>query len=94
MSSLCGALGRGPAWEQSGDLGNNGRWQLRREAMETAAVVSDLLATRRIKIAANPDHGFVVSFPTGGAEIVQSLGEIWHLLVRRRIPLPDPLAGL
>jgi len=94
MCSLCGALGRGPAWEQGGDLGANSRWQLRREAMETAAAVSDLLAPRRIRIAANPDHGFVVSFPTGGAEIVQSLGEIWHLLLRRKIPLPDPLAGL
>jgi hypothetical protein len=62
--------------------------------METAAAVSDLLAPRRIKVVANPDHGFVVSFPTGGAEIVQSLGEIWHLLLRRRIPFPDPLAGL
>ena len=94
MCSLCGALGRGLSWEQHGDLGDNGRWQLRREAMETAAALSDLLAPRRINVAANPDHGFVVAFPTGGAEIVQSLGEIWHLLLRRRIPLPDPLAGL
>jgi hypothetical protein len=94
MCSLCGALARGPFWEQAGDLGENRRWQLRREAMETAAAVSDLLATCRIKIAANPDHGLVVLFPTGGTEIVQSLGEIWHLLMRRRIPLPDPLAGL
>ena len=94
MCSLCGALGRGHSWEQGGDLGANGRWQLRREAMETAAAVSDLLSSRRIRVAANPDHGFVVSFPTGGAEIVQSLGEIRHLLMRRRIPLPDPLAGL
>jgi hypothetical protein len=94
MCSLCGALGRGPSWEQGGDLGANGRWQLRREAMETAAAVSGLLAQRRIMVKANPDHGFVVSFPTGGTEIAQSLGEIWHLLMRRRIPLPDPLAGL
>jgi hypothetical protein len=61
--------------------------------MQTAARMSDLLAPSRIKIAANPDHGFVVSFPTGGAEIARSLGEIWHLLSRRDIPLPDPLAG-
>jgi len=94
MCSLCGALGRGLSWEQHGDLGDNGRWQLRREAMETAVALSDLLAPRRINVAANPDHGFVVAFPTGGAEIVQSLGEIWHLLLRRKIPLPDPLAGL
>lgn len=94
MCSLCGALGRGSSWEQGGDLGANSRWQLRREAMETAAVVSDLLSSRRIRVKANPDHGFVVSFPTGGAEITQSLGEIWHLLARRKIPLPDPLAGL
>ncbi len=94
MCSLCGAFGRGPSWEQRGDLGDSGRWQLRRETMETAAMLNDLLAPRRIRVAANPDHGFVVSFPTGGAEIVQSLGEVWHLLLRRRIPLPDPLAGL
>jgi hypothetical protein len=94
MCSLCGALGRGHSWEQGGDLATNGRWQLRREAMETAAAVNELLRSRRIKVKANPDHGFVVTFPTGGAEIVQGLGEIWHLLMRRRIPLPDPLAGL
>ena len=94
MCSLCAALGRGPSWEQGGDLGQNGRWQLRREAMETAAAINDLLAPRRITVAANPDHGFVVSFPTGGAEIARSLGEIWHLLLRRRIALHDPLAGL
>jgi hypothetical protein len=87
MCSLCGALGRGPSWEREGDFGASARWQLRREAMH------HLLAPSRIKVAANSDHGFVVSFPTGGVEIVKSLGEIWHLLSRRRIPLPDPLAG-
>ncbi len=93
MCSLCGALGKGPAWEQAGELGRDSRWQLRREAMETAATLNELLAPHRVRIKANPDHGFVVSFATGGAEIVQSLGEVWHLLLRRRIPLPDPLAG-
>jgi hypothetical protein len=61
--------------------------------MQTATQMNHLLAPSRIKVAANSDHGFVVSFPTGGVEIVKSLGEIWHLLSRRRIPLPDPLAG-
>jgi hypothetical protein len=55
--------------------------------------MNHLLAASRIKIAANSDHGFVVSFPTGGMEIATSLGEIWHLLSRRKIPLPDPLVG-
>ena len=93
MCSLCGAMGRGPSWEQEGDFGASARWQLRREAMQTAARMSELLGPSRIRIAANSDHGFVVSFPTGGVEIVKSLGEIWHLLSRRRIALPDPLAG-
>jgi hypothetical protein len=61
--------------------------------METAAAVSNLLAARRIRVKANSDHGFVVTFATGGMEIAQSLDGIWHLLMRRRIPLPDPLAG-
>ena len=93
MCSLCSALGRGPSWEREGDFGASARWQLRREAMQTATQMNHLLAPSRIKVAANSDHGFVVSFPTGGVEIVKSLGEIWHLLSRRRIPLPDPLAG-
>ena len=93
MCSLCGALGKGPSWEQEGDLGESARWQLRREAMQTATKMNRLLAASRIKIAANSDHGFVVSFPTGGMEIATSLGEIWHLLSRRKIPLPDPLVG-
>jgi hypothetical protein len=93
MCSLCGALGKAPSWEQEGDFGESARWQIRREAVQTAARMSALLAPSRIKIAANPNHGFVVSFPTGGAEIVRSLGEIWHLLARRDVPLPDPLAG-
>ena len=93
MCSLCGALGRGPSWEREGDFGASARWQLRREAMQTATQINHLLAPGRIRVAANSDHGFVVSFPTGGVEIVKSLGEIWHLLSRRRIALPDPLAG-
>jgi len=93
MCSLCGALGRGPSWEREGDFGASARWQLRREAMQTATQMNHLLAPSRIKVAANSDHGFVVSFPTGGVEIVKSLGEMWHLLSRRRIPLPDPLDG-
>jgi hypothetical protein len=94
MCSLCGALGKGPSWEQEGDLGESARWQLRREAMQTATKMNHLLAASRIKVVANSDHGFVVSLPTGGMEIAASLGEIWHLLSRRKIPLPDPLAGL
>jgi hypothetical protein len=93
MCSLCGALGNGPAWEQAGELGASARWQLHREAVKTAEYVSVLLQPLRIKVKANPAHGFVVLFPTGGAESAASLGEIWHLLSRRRIPLPDPLDG-
>jgi hypothetical protein len=62
--------------------------------MKTAEHVSLLLQPLRIKVKANSGHGFVVSFPTGGAETATSLGEIWHLLSRRRISLPDPLDGL
>jgi hypothetical protein len=53
--------------------------------------MTTLLATTRVRIAASPDHGFIVSLPTGGAEMARSLGEIWHLLDRRRIALPDLL---
>lgn len=91
MCSLCGALGKGPAWEQTGLSGDNARWLLRREAVDTAKYVSDLLAVRRIKVTSHPDHGFVVAFATGRTEIARSLGEIWHILVRHDIAIPDPL---
>ena len=94
MCSLCGALGKGLSWEQEGLLGESARWHRRREAMESARQVSRLLAKSRVKVVANPDHGFVVSFPTGGVEIVGGLAEIWHLLARRKIAVPDPLAAL
>jgi len=93
MCSLCGALGKGPSWEQEGDFGNSPRWQMHRQAVQTAAKLNQLLTASRIRIAAHADHGFVVSFPTGGMEIVKSLDDIWHLLSRRKIPVPDPLAG-
>ena len=92
MCSLCGALGKGPSWEQGGDS-DSPRWQMHRHAVETAARLNQLLSASRIRTAAHPDHGFVVSFPTGGMEIVKSLDDIWHLLSRRKIPVPDPLAG-
>lgn len=70
------------------------RWQLRRESIGTAQYVTDLLDARRIKVTANPNHGYVVAFPTGGSEIASSLADIWHLLSRRGIPVPDPLASV
>lgn len=91
MCSLCGALGKGPAWEQAGDLGDAARWQLRREAMETAEYLTQLLRPCRVKVTAAPGFGFLVAFPTGGAQTASSLGAIWHLLSQRRIPLPDPI---
>ena len=94
MCSLCGALGRGASWEQHGDLGESARWQLRREAIRTAAFVSEMLTSHRIKVTASADHGFLVSFPTGGAEMAGSLGEVWHVLSRRGIAIPDPLASI
>ena len=91
MCSFCGALGRGLAWEQEGDLGASARWQLWREAAETAREMTALLASTRVRVDASANHGFVVSFPTGGAEMARSLAEIWHILDRRRITLPDLL---
>ena len=93
MCSLCGALGQGPSWEQQGLAGEEARWRLRREAAATAAELTALLSPRRIKITANPDFGFLVAFPTGGTEMVTGLAQVWHLLNRRKIEIPDPLDG-
>lgn len=90
MCTLCGALGRGSSWEQT-SIGEDERWRSRQQAFATAAELSDLLAPARIRVRANPDFGFVVTFPTGASEIVTSLGEMWHLLGRREIAIPDPL---
>ena len=94
MCSLCGALGNGPSWEQEGLSGGEARWRLRREACATAAELTTLFAQSRIKVTANSDFGFLVAFPTGGTDIVGSLAEVWHLLQRRRLAIPDPLDGL
>jgi hypothetical protein len=93
MCGLCGALGKGPSWEQAGLAGEEARWRLRREAAATAAELTALLSPRRIKVTASADHGFVVAFPTGGSETVAGLAQVWHLLSRRKIEIPDPLAG-
>jgi hypothetical protein len=94
MCGLCGALGRGPSWEQEGIADSEARWRLRRQAAAVAAELSALLASKRIKVGANPDFGLLVSFPTGGTDIVNSLAEFWHLLQRRGVGIPDPLDGL
>lgn len=93
MCSLCGALGQGLVWEQSGLTGDEARWRVRREASATAAEVSRLLAPLRIKVTANPRFGFVVAFATGRTELVASLGELWHLMDRSKMAIPDPLAA-
>jgi hypothetical protein len=91
MCSLCGALGQGPSWEQEGRDADDARWRLHRDAAATAAEVTRLLAPRRIKVTASPDFGFLVAFPTGRTEMTSGLGEMWHLLDRRSIAIPDPL---
>ena len=91
MCSLCGALGQGPAWEQEGLAGSETRWRLWREANATAAELTTLLSERHIKVAASPEFGFLVEFPTGGTEMVVSLSQVWHLLERRNVAIPDPL---
>ena len=90
MCSLCGALGQGPSWEQEG-RGDEARWRLHRDAAATAAEVTRLLSSRRIKVTANPDFGFLVAFPTGRTEMAHGLAAMWHLLDRRSIAIPDPL---
>ena len=93
MCSLCGALGQGPAWEQQGLSGNEARWRLHREAAATAAELTGLLTPCRIRITARPDFGFLVAFPTGRTELVAGVNEVWHLLARHKVAIPDPLDG-
>lgn len=93
MCSLCGVLGYGPSWEQEGLTGTEARWKLRREATATALDVTRLLSCSRVKVTASSEFGFVVSFPTGGAQLVSSLSQVWHLLARRKIEIPDPIHG-
>ena len=93
MCGLCGALGQGPSWEQEGIAGGEARWRLRRQAAAVATELTALLASKRITVGANPDFGLIVSFPTGGTDIVKDLAEFWHLLQRRGVGIPDPLDG-
>lgn len=91
MCSLCSALGLGTSWEKGGLDGEQARWRLHREAVATAAELTGLLRAARIRIRANPDFGFVVVFATGRTEMVASLADLWHLLDRRKVGIPDPL---
>ena len=91
MCSLCGALGQGPAWEQEGLAGDEARWRLQREAVATATELTRLLAPARIKVTAMPRFGFVVAFPTGRTEMAAGLAQVWHLLDRSKVAIPDPL---
>lgn len=94
MCGLCGSLGQGPTWEDepwSDDP--SARWRLRRDAQETAAELTRLLAASRVRVDANPDFGFVVTLPTGGVEIVSGIAGVWHALDALRIAIPDPLQG-
>jgi hypothetical protein len=92
MCGLCGALGQGPSWEHSGLDGDESRWRLHHEAVATAAELTALLMCQRIKVTAQSGGGFSVFFPTGGVETAAGLTQIWHLLQRRKITIPDPLA--
>jgi hypothetical protein len=92
MCSLCGALGQGPAWERDGVAAGEARWQLRREAMATAAELTRVLAVSRVKVTAHPDFGFVVAFPTGCTAMAAGLAQVWHLLDAGKVAIPDPLA--
>jgi len=74
-------------------MGDEARWRLRREATATAALLTALLSPKRIKVTASPEFGFIVAFPTGGTEMVAGLAQVWHLLNRRKIEIPDPLAA-
>jgi hypothetical protein len=91
MCSLCGALGQGPSWEQEGLTGDEARWRLHREAAATATELTRLLAPGRIKVTAHPDFGFLVAFPTGRTEMLAGLTDLWHLLARNKLEIPDPL---
>lgn len=71
--------------------GEGERWRSRQQAFTTAAELTKLLAPR-VRVRASPDFGFIVTFSTGASEIVSSLGEVWHLLSRRGVTIPDPLA--
>ena len=92
MCSLCAAFGQGPAWEQGGIAGQRARSQMHLEAAATADTLTSLFFKCRIKVRVNPRFGYLVDFPTGGTEIVPSLAQFWHLLQRRGIAIPDPLA--
>ncbi len=94
MCGLCGALGRVSSWEQCGEFGEAARWQLRRESVKVAARISDMLNARRIRVMAGRNGGFDIAFPTGRSEAAAGLGDVWHVLERRGIPVPDPLGSV
>jgi hypothetical protein len=93
MCGLCGALGLGPAWEQHGvdPAGGEARWRLHREAVASAAELTAVLRSSRVKVTPLAGGGFTVQFPTGGSQTGASLAQVWHLLERRHVAIPDPL---
>jgi hypothetical protein len=93
MCGLCGALGPGLSWELEIHSPGDTHRDRALEAHASAAELTRLLWPLRIRVSARTGYGFAITFPTGGTELVTGMVGVWHAIERKRLELPDPLAG-
>ncbi len=90
MCGLCGVFEEGRRWMDAAGILDPAAQ--RRERLKRLAILKRVLAPYRIGIE-DYDGRFILSAPTGGAEIVDNLFDLWRraeAMARRPI---DPLAA-
>lgn len=90
MCSLCGTVDADHHWAGGGG-GADSPAQQRQQRLRLAALANALLAPARIAVEDFGGQSFVVRSPTGAAEVVGSLPEVWRAAERLGRARVDPL---
>lgn len=77
MCGLCGALGGDFHWSSSLAKADVDPMEFRRQRRYRIALVSSLLAAKRIRIDDFQGRSLMVSAPTGAVSVVNDLAELW-----------------
>lgn len=93
MCGLCGVFGGEHHWTAAGQPENAAPDVNRRriERMRRVTLVNSLLAPRRVSLQDWQGVSYLLSSPTGGSELVDSLGGIWEAVERLTGRPFDPL---
>ena len=90
MCGLCGTVDADHHWAGGGGA-NDSAAARRQERVRLAALANALLTPTRIRVEDFGGQSFVVRSPTGAAEVVASLPEVWRAAERLGRAPVDPL---